>query len=224
MASCYNNLGNVYEKTGNLSECKKCHEKALRIWKSYYGSEPHLDVATTYINIGNYYRKVQIYSMAKEFYNKALDICKNTYGNNPLLIAECHNNLGSVCVDQDDFQNAEKHFLFAASTLSTTFGDRHPMLVVCYLNLGQAYINQGIINSSLLYFEKAYLLSSEIKNLAIKAQCCYSLGFVYDNGLGDSAKALKLYSEALEFLYSLPNPDKAIIEAISEAINMIKSR
>ena len=224
VASCYNNLGNAYEKIGNLSECKRCYEEALRIRKSYYKNEPHPDVAMSYINLGNYYRNVQIYSMAKEYYYMALDICNHIHGNNPLLFAECYGNLGLTCLNQSDFQNAEHYYLLTDSILKETFGENYPSLVICYIGLGLVYGNMGDIRKSFDYFKKAYKLSGETKNDAVKAQCCFYLGSMYDEFLDNDTTALQYYSEALELLNSMPNPNRVFIKVISDTIDEIKAR
>ena len=154
----------------------------------------------------------------------ALDICNHIHGNNPLLFAECYGNLGLTCLNQSDFQNAEHYYLLTDSILKETFGENYPSLVICYIGLGLVYGNMGDIRKSFDYFKKAYKLSGETKNDAVKAQCCFYLGSMYDEFLDNDTTALQYYSEALELLNSMPNPNRVFIKVISDTIDEIKAR
>ena len=66
------------------------------------------------------------------------------------------------------------------------------------LNIGIGYLNLGVFDKALKYFQDANLLANKIDDYKIKSEAVYFLGNVH-NYLDDSKKALKYFKEALSF-------------------------
>ena len=78
-ATCYNNIGLVYDSQGNYAQALEFYNKALAIRLKVLG-ENHADTAVYYGNIGGVYSKQGNYAKALEYFNKALAIAQKVLG------------------------------------------------------------------------------------------------------------------------------------------------
>ncbi|MGZ4880909.1 MAG: tetratricopeptide repeat protein [Halobacteriota archaeon] len=85
MAQALTYLGNILEQLGEYTQSKECAERALKIYRAYYGEE-HPDVAIQLVNIGVCLQNLGDYVHAKEYNEQALAIFKATYNEKHPLV------------------------------------------------------------------------------------------------------------------------------------------
>eukprot|EP00759_Apiculatamorpha_spiralis_P015410 PhF_6_TR22068/c0_g1_i1/m.31307 len=90
-----NNLGNAYGSLGDHATKKSMLERALRIKKTYYGSD-HIEVAMTLNNLGGAYGSLGDHATKKSMLERALRIKKTYYGSDHIEVAMTLNNLGNA--------------------------------------------------------------------------------------------------------------------------------
>ena len=73
VATFYNNLGLVYQDTGELEQAKDYLQRAMDIQMKVLGPN-HIDVATSYNNLGLVYKDTGELEQAKDYFKRAMDI------------------------------------------------------------------------------------------------------------------------------------------------------
>ncbi len=109
---CYDNIGDYYNKSGNLSQAQSNYEKALASSNSL--NSKSLIVKNLY-NIGSVLYKKKDYSNSESYYQKAIGIAKaSKYDEYVKLLS---NELSKLYVKQGNYKNAyEMHLLFQQTT------------------------------------------------------------------------------------------------------------
>ena len=156
-AYAHNNLGNIFQKLGDLQNAKDSFEKAIEIDPNY---------AAANNNLGNTYKELGEYPKALSCYEKAIEV-------NPNYI-NAHNNLGIIYSELGKNEKAKEYFqkiieinpnyVSAHNNLGIIFkelGDNQKALS-CYKkeieinpNYADAHDNLGVIFTELKDHQKA---------------------------------------------------------------------
>lgn len=112
-ARCYNNLGLVAKKTGQLTAAEAYYAKSLAIRKETYG-ENHPHTALSYRNIGSLAFAMGKKEDAVQSFKKALDIGNNVHGPMHLSNASTHEWLSGVLQDMGNETEGKVHAATAA--------------------------------------------------------------------------------------------------------------
>ena len=198
VARSYNNLGNVYRKTGDLEKAKEYYEWALKIRKEQLGAN-HESVAASYNNLGNVYSDKGDLEKAKEYYEWALKIQKEQLGANHVHVARSYNNLGNVYRKTGDLEKAKQYYEWALKIQKEQLAANHVDVAASYNNLGTVYSNKGDLEKAKQYYEWALKIQKEQlgANHVDVATSYNSLGTVYSDK-GDLEKAKQYYEWALK--------------------------
>jgi len=211
VATCYNNIGNVYNIQGDYTRALEYYDKALKIL--LHNDENHPDVATSYNNIGILYSSQDNYTRAWEYYDKALKIRLQIFGENHPDVAACYNHIGSVYYYQGDYTRALEYYDKALKIQLLKLGENHPDVAACYNHIGAVYDSQGDYTRALEYYDKALKirLLKLGENHPYVATCFYNIGLVYYRQ-GDYSQALENYDKALKIqlqIFGENHPDIA---------------
>ncbi len=188
-ASCYGNLGTVYQSLGNYERARKYHEKALPIKKEVGDRKGE---AACYENLGTLYQIAGLYERARDHYEKALAMRKeigdrqgegNDYGN-----------LGAVFLSLSDYVKAEEN-LEKALALKREIGDRKGE-AWSYGTLGNVFQSVGEYEKASKCNEKALEIRKEIKDREGETSSYRNLGSVYQS-LSNYKKARECYDKVL---------------------------
>lgn len=203
LATCYNNIGGVYDSQGNYYQALEYFNKALEILLSVFGDR-HPYVATSYNNIGAVYSSQGNYDQALEYHNKALEIYLSVYGDGHPNVAGSYNNIGSVYDSQGNYSKALEYYNKALKIRLLVFGERHPYVATSYNNIGVVYYKQGNYVQALEYYNKAL----EIR-LSVFGEIHPDMATSYNN-IGvvyciqrNYARALEYYNKALKIFISV---------------------
>lgn len=110
---CYNNLGLLAKKTGQLTAAEAYYAKALAIRRESYGEE-HPHTALSYRNIGSLAFAMGKKQDAVKFFKKALDIGNTVYGPIHPTNATTHEWLGGILQDMGIETEGKVHAATAA--------------------------------------------------------------------------------------------------------------
>ncbi|KAK7465882.1 hypothetical protein BaRGS_00037573, partial [Batillaria attramentaria] len=109
-ADSMNNLGVMLMKRGNYEHAAQLCTKALKIYEEeYFGHLPPI-IGVMTGNIAVCYRNLNRLDESEEMYKKAIDISERALGRNHPNVAAALTNLGTLEVNRQHFQDAEKHF------------------------------------------------------------------------------------------------------------------
>ena len=152
-AGSYNNLGLLYQSTGDYARAEPLYQKALTIKKEVLG-EKHPSTATSYNNLGLLYKSTGDYARAEPLYQKALTICKEVLGEKHPDTATSYNNLGLLYDSTGDYARAEPLYQKALTICKEVLGEKHPDTATSYNNLGLLYKSMGKVDTALSIFKK----------------------------------------------------------------------
>ena len=93
VAKSYNNLGLVYQNTGELEQAEDYLQQAMNIKINVLGPN-NIMVATFYNNLGLVYEDTGELEQAKDYHQRAMDIQMKVLGPNHIDVAKSYNNLG----------------------------------------------------------------------------------------------------------------------------------
>ena len=198
VAMPYNNLGLVYNDTGDLEKAQEYHQLALKIRKEQLGPN-HADVAMSYNNLGLVYNDTGDLERAKEYHQLALKIRKEQLGPDHVEVATSYNNLGLVYLKTGDLEKAKEYPQLALEISREQLGPNHVDVATSYNNLGLVYNETGDLEKAKEYHQLALKIRKEQlgPNHVEVANSYNNLGLVY-NDTGDLEKAKEFHQLALE--------------------------
>ncbi|KAL9986390.1 hypothetical protein ACROYT_G000533, partial [Oculina patagonica] len=156
-ASCYGNLGNVFQSLGEYNKAKEYYEKALGI---IIETGERKQEASCYRNLGTVFQYLGEYDKAKEYHEKALAIGIEI--GDKAGKASCYGNLGTVFRSLGEYDKA-KEYHEKALAIRIEIGDKrgeaadYGHLGIVFQCLGENLMAEG-------YFEKALSISRNIGN------------------------------------------------------------
>jgi len=169
-ATCYGNLGALYELLGECDKAEEHQNKALAIKKEIGARQGE---ATCYSNLGSVYERRGEHGKAEEYWKKAL-VIRTDIGDR-LGEATCYVNLGAVYVSLGKYDEAER-YQKEALVIAKEIGDRKGE-AACYLNLGTLFQSRGIYAEAKEYLEKALAVSREIEDINKEIESHLRLAF-----------------------------------------------
>ncbi|XP_078354202.1 uncharacterized protein LOC144638811 [Oculina patagonica] len=188
-ASCYENLGTVYQSVGEYEKAKEYYVKTLAIRKE---TGDRKGEASCYGRLRTVFQAVGEYEKAKEYHERALAI-KKEIGDRDGEASE-YGNLGTVFQSVGEYQKA-KEYHKKALTIDKETGNRKGK-AASYANFGTVLISLGEYGRAKEYFEVALAISKEIGDRAGEANCYGSLGTVLES-LGEYERAKEYLEVAL---------------------------
>lgn len=189
---CHFFRGRIFHNKNLYKEAK---EELLLISKAFEFS------TFTTINLGTTSVELRDFKTAIVYYKKALQ--SPEIKNQPYSFAKIHEGLGNCYLFLEQYDKAEEHLLI---NLRSKKNDQ-VHLYDAYNSLANLYYEQDKNVKALYFFEKAYFLSKEIKDVQIKNLASFNLA-VYEENRGDYKKALIYRKEAEQWNDSLNNQNK----------------
>lgn len=153
----YHNEGISLSIAGNFSKSIESYFEAIKINQQAGNT---LAAAKTYANIGIVYSQLQDDSLALIYYFKALKVANEV--RDQKLILNCNNNIGTIYVEMNKLDFA-KHYLLNAvalyenldNTVSNQSNSFNRIIGPVYSNLGNVYLKLELLDSALLFLNKA---------------------------------------------------------------------
>ncbi|CAF3565945.1 unnamed protein product [Adineta steineri] len=182
-------------------------DQQLRVLTDRMREEAHGH--TGWQRLGDLLLKIGQFNKAEELYNVLLDQTSDE-GEKAIY----HHQLGSVHLNQGDYEKAIWYFEQGLEILQKILPSNHLHLATIYNNIGGVYDKMGEYSKALSYYEKALeilqkTLPSNHPNLATPYN---NIGGVYSS-MGEYSKALSSHEKALEIrqkTLSSNHPDLAI--------------
>ena len=208
VATCYNNIGAIYDSQGDYATALDYYEKSLAIRLAIVG-ESHSDVALCYNNIGGIYDSQALrvaavyynqgdYAKALDYYEQSLSINFSVFGDSHPDVASSYNNIALVYSSQGDYAKALAYYEKSLAINLSIFGESHPDVASVYNGIGGIYDSQGDYAKALAYYEKSLAIRLAIvgESHPDVAKSYNSVGHFYKS-TGDYLKALEYYKKSL---------------------------
>ncbi|WP_298550902.1 sensor histidine kinase [uncultured Algibacter sp.] len=182
-----NALGAIYDQMGQYKKALNYYKK---VEKSYLESNNLHDIGLIYNNIGVVYKHLDSLDLALNYFNKGYDLSKNS---EDLIIKSFQlRNIGLIQHTQKKFALAEKNYL-SALEIRKQMGEKLP-LCGSYYDLGNFYLETANLSKAESNFDKALVLSREIKSRANQSKVLIGLSKVYENR-GERGRAYTYYKK-----------------------------
>ena len=184
-------LANQYYIAGDYASALENASKALSIFTKIKQNKQR---AETLKLIGDVYSNVNDFDKSVEHYLNSMAIAESS--NNSELIALINSELGRLFIKISEFSKALDRFNLSNSFYEVSPDKYSLNLVTNYANIGVTYGSMNMLDSALLYFEKAFLLYPESDRIN-RAGVLNNIGAIkYKQG--EYVEALDFYEDALD--------------------------
>lgn len=201
-ADLLKDLANQYYVAEDYASALENASKALSIFTKI---KQNRERAETLKLIGDIYSNVNDFDKSVEHYLNSLAISESLRDFD--MIALINSELGRLFIKISEFPKALERFNLAISFYEVLPDKYSKNLVTNYANIGVTYGSMNLLDSALLYFEKAYLLYPE-SDLINRAGVMNNIGAIkYKQG--DYFGALDFYRDALS-LFTEANHNSGI--------------
>lgn len=156
-----NNIGQVYEKTGDYENAEKYSYQALRINRDYFGVHS-AEYANSLNNVASLSKVLGDFEKAKDQYEQALSIFKSIYGEKHEKTSVVLNNLGLVYSNLKDFKKAEQYLLKSLKIFQSVKGKDASECESPLDNLGSLYLLKKDYHSSYSYYGQSLAIKQKI--------------------------------------------------------------
>lgn len=184
LGQTYNNIAEVYKKTGDYAKALEFLKSSLKLKKDDYTTQ-----AITLYNIGELYILINNLSIASEYIEQALS--RAIKSSDTRVLGYCYNGLGVIHYKQKKYQDALDYLLRAEKSWKE-IGEMR-LLIQTYQDMADVYRELRLFDKA----EKYLMLSMEMSSL-IKVPDLLVNNYLKLSKL-DSAKGN--YSQALANLY-----------------------
>jgi len=203
IATSYNNIGHVYDETGDHEQALNMHKKALAIY-SFVSGEDHPNTAISYTAIGNVLEAKGDYDEALEYYQKSLVINERFYGKLDSKTAIAHLNCGNVLYVKGSLGKAVSHFHQAIEIQEMALGGNHPDMANTYNSMGEIVGRLGNHEQALDYHYKSLAIKESVlgtNHPETAVSCCNIGGVLFslnnlDGALQQCSRALAIFDNA----------------------------
>ncbi len=190
IAAAYNNMGNVYKKTGDQAKSMEFYFKSLQI-KEAMGD--YIGTSSSHVNISNLYSQMNDSVNALKFALKSLESALK--GDDSSHLANVYMSAGIQYRKYREFDKALK-YLSESVRISKNTGDRELIAIAAY-NLGAYQFDRQDFKAAENNFLVALDYALKYNDLEGIASCYQSLGVIAMN-LSKDIEALDYFNKAME--------------------------
>lgn len=188
-AGSYHNIGNIHKMQGNLTAALEHYLKAMKI-NERTGKTDWL--SANIACLGNLYNQQNDVDKALEYYLKALKIDREMEDWDGIVIGL--GNISGVYTKKDDWEKAEECLREAVSIAAKV--QYVNGLGSSYSSLGTLFINLGIEDSAIYYYEKALEIYQRTDDKMGLVNIFNNMA-TYNTQYGDPQKSVELAKKAL---------------------------
>lgn len=216
LASCYNQLGNLYSSRGDFFRALELYEKALNIREKLKRPK---DIAISYYTLGSIYVKLSDYKKGIDYCYKSLKIIEELNNGEIIfsikgVIADAFRRMRKL----DEALNILNENLKYAQKSNNIL---HQARV--YGSIGLIYDEKKDTLNAFKYYRLQLAAARKINNKAIEGTCLVNMGTMY-HGLGNFDKAIDYLQQGLEIERKLNGKlGVAVILANLGSINLDKN-
>lgn len=155
------NLAIVYLYNGNYVEAEKLIEKSLLIKKQHFGTEKHIEIATTYDCLVFIKQLLNKNSEAQKLLEESFKIASNEYKDKIYNLTEVIADYGNMLRFLGKKEKSEKMLLKAKELVQEHFEDKSINTAIINVNLALLYGSQGQHNKKKILLKDAMNIFKE---------------------------------------------------------------
>ena len=165
LIDCYNVLGSLYEKKGDLNDAFTIYNKGVTLLKELYGPD-YYKIAYIYDNIGLMYSSFKEFEHAKEYLEKAFKIKNESdfpyESAREYAIINSYINYGKYYAIQNDSTLALDYYRKAYHILGKPIiaNEKRTIVAECWECVGKVYEAYMDFNKAIICYDEAYTIRS----------------------------------------------------------------
>jgi signal transduction histidine kinase len=198
-----NNLGHIYNNTGNSPKALDTHQMALYLSRELGECSLEADslifIANVYSKMGNPAETLKANHDAYEIYVSLDNINGQSYA---------LNNIGNVHHSSGNYTKALEYYQLSLA-LKEAAGDKRA-IASAFNNIGGIYFHLGEFKDALFYYEHFLSMERETKDSQAEAIALCHIGNVYQK-LGQNELALTYFRDALKLSESVGDKRQAAL-------------
>ena len=167
----------TYTILSNTAYFRSQYEKSIEydLKSLSYNQKDYGKRAKSFLNIGSTHDILGKYSKANDYYMQALEMA--TLAKNDRLIALTHYELGTILINQNQFEEAKEQYELAMGHFEKV--DDKAMISHVHFSLGKIHVELQQLDRAIERFDIALQVSSEINLERMMADLQYYLGLTY---------------------------------------------
>ena len=185
-----NNMGTIYQTTGNSKKAIENFKESIRLMEKT-GDEQ--GVANAYNNLGSVYHLIGNVSEALQYHQNSLATYRKI--NDKSGAATALTNIGSIYERKGDVSRALELYLESLK-LQESVSDKQG-IAISLNNIGIIYQRQGIYAKAVEYLTKSIKIEEEMGNIDGVGSCLINLGYIY-NEHGDTTMGILYFNRGLK--------------------------
>ncbi|KAI8491493.1 hypothetical protein Bbelb_306930 [Branchiostoma belcheri] len=231
IAHALNNLGLVWDDSGDNEKAREFYEQALKMYRTLHGPDtPHHDTALVLENVGNTWGRSGDNVKAIRYYEEALKMMEEVWGKSTAHpnIAKVLGNLRGACRKAGEHTKCLHYYDRALEINKAIHGQEaaHPSITDSLRNLANTEKDLGNYSKAIQLYEEELNMRRKIHSSSEThsgdgachpdiAHALNNLGLVWSIS-GDNEKARELFEQALKMYRALhgqttPHPDTALV-------------
>ena len=161
LSGIYDNLGMMYQESGDIDKAEDFYMQAFEIGKRVYKDNMG-EFALSYNNMGHLYEEKGLFDRAMDFYKEGLEISLKWNGEHHEDTALLLNNLGGIYLQKGELEETRKCCLKALDIKQALYGEMHEDVAEMHNNLGVIYEKEEKFDEAYMHYEKALCIVKEV--------------------------------------------------------------
>ena len=206
VATCWDQIGFIFYKKGDMPNAIKNQKNALDIYRKN-GPDDNPKIGEMLNNIGSFYVDLGEFQKSLNYHKKAIHFKEKFIPNN---IKSLSSSYGNIATTYQYLSKVDSAIIFHNKSLDLRkkiYGKESFQVAYILNNLGSSYRQVGKFKEQLeCTLEAKRLFKKYIKETHVEFRRCYNnLGFAY-KGLGDFTKAIANHQKYLELTKEVSKP------------------
>ncbi len=220
MADIYGDMGLAYAQIGKYQQALEHYQEALAIKQKHFSDSPDA-LSFAYQNLAEVHVQLKNYPQAYAYYDLTLEALQQAFGKEHPMLATAYSSRGIAYALEGKYEQGIEALERARNLNQAIYGEQHPKPAEDLHQLAKIFVQQGVPDRALLYFEQAIRAFGwqgkrestfeQVRNphqllltLLDKAQCLHTH---FQNTLAAKtlAESLETWQQALALLQHLRN-------------------
>ena len=162
-----------YQNMGRYQDAEVLHRRALDIRLQYCDSSS-MEISKSYRHMGNLYRDMGRYSEAEYYLSNAISIAPDSMEYAKSTVSYC-----AMLIDVAKFKKVDSLINIEDGMIYRVFGKQSTRYAAWLRSIGSFYCEKGLLDSALVYYEKAERIYINIDNKNSLASTFSNIADVY---------------------------------------------
>ncbi|CAF0929934.1 unnamed protein product [Adineta ricciae] len=143
-----------YRNMGDINRALSSYEAAVNSYRQKH-KENHENIARSLLSMGHIYMTIAKYDKALFFFQQSLCLIENFLNNDQLILAACHDHIGSAYCEMSEYDLALDSLEAAFRIKSQLFPPDHSQIAICFDLMGGVLQKKRDFSKALSLYKQA---------------------------------------------------------------------